>query len=161
MMVLPLHAGSLWQDYKKLRLVCFWKRVNGLSAAKSPVFPAANRRDVSYEFQEIMKHADISAHMFIDVSPGIQLMAESLLQEDPTDTALVTTRLGLTASGQGFGDNHDVKRNASGLNYVPLPANRAGSTPEYVSYSCGVYELPLPAQPRLSPGLEVRIPPIH
>lgn len=151
----PLVA-DMWHDYAKLRLVCFWKISATEAEASKPVFPAANRRDIPYQYQEIMKNADISAHLAFKISPAIELSVQSLLQDDGQDLALITTRLARLDTGAGFGDNHDVPRNASGMNVLPI--NKAGQT-SFVSYACGAYDLPLPAAPRvLTPA---RHPPIH
>jgi len=153
-------GGTLWQDHEKLRLVCFWKTVSSQKEAVDPAFPRRNRRDIAYEYQEIMKHPDISAHFFVEVASGVELTAESLLENNPEDRALVTTRLGVKSTGRGYGDNHELRRNTSGQNYVQINEGRS-SRPIFISYSCGVYELPIPAQPRLSPDESPREPPIH
>jgi len=154
-----LCAATMWHDHKSLRLLCYWKTVHSEKEARDTTFPPSNRQDAAYEYQEIMKQPDISAHMFIQVAPEAKLTVESLLQDDGQDLALVTTRLGLPATG--FGDNHDLRRNTSGQNYVQIKASGPNEKSTYVSYSCGVYELPLPAQPRLAPGSTPRLPPIH
>lgn len=149
---------TLWQDYDKLRLVCFWKTSATESDAKSPRFPPANRKDVPYESKELMKQRDISASFFVKITPSVELMVQSLLQDDARDQAVVTTRL--SYADKGFGDNHDVSRNTSGHNFVRIEPSMPG-TPAYVSYACGVYELPLPAQPSFPGDSQPRVPPIH
>ena len=136
----------MWQDYSKLRLVCFWKISASEAEALKPDFPAANRAFVAYEYQKIMKQADISAHLLVRISPDIELSVQSLLQDDGQDLAIITTRLAHLSAAKGFGDNHDVPRNVSGMNFLLLgpPAKS-----RYVSYACGPYEMPLPAKPRI------------
>lgn len=151
----PLLA-DMWQDYKKLRLVCFWKISASEAEAMKPVFPAANRRDTPYELQQIIKQTDISAHLAFKISPAIELSVQSLLQDDGQDLALITTRLARLDTGEGFGDNHDVPRNASGMNLLQI--HTAGQA-SFVSYACGAYEMPLPAVPRIH--APARRPPIH
>lgn len=146
----------MWQDHSSLRLVCFWKISASESEALKPEFPAGNRAVAAYEYQEIMKQADISAHLVAKISPDIELSVQSLLQDDGQDLAIVTTRLVHLSAGKGFGDNHDVARNASGMNFLLL-SSAAKKT--YVSYACGVYDLPVPSRPRiLEPA---RRPPIQ
>ncbi len=149
---------TLWQDYAKLRLVCFWKTSQTEKEARSPGFPPGNRKDVPYESKELMKTRDISAGFFVKITPRIELMVQSLLQDDPRDQAVVTTRL--SYADKGFGDNHDLSRNTSSHNYIRIEPPAAGF-PAYVSYACGVYEVPIPDRPRFPADAEPRVPPIH
>lgn len=146
----------MWQDYAKLRLVCFWKVSASEAEALRPEFPPANRVSAPYEYQEIMKQADISAHLLVKISPDLELSVQSLLQDDGQDLAIITTRLAHLSASKGFGDNHDVPRNVSGMNFQLLgPPSRN----VYVSYACGAYDLPLPAKPRVVE--RARRPPIQ
>lgn len=149
-------AGTMWQDYAKLRLVCFWKVTSSESEALNARFPAANRRDVAYEYQEILGHGDVSANLAVTLAPGLELTVQSLLQDDGQDLALITTRLVNARTRKGLGDNHDVARNASGMNYVLI---EEGGRRTYVSYACGAYDLPVPASPRIP--APARRPPIE
>lgn len=154
-------ASTMWDDYAKLRLVCFWKVVATEKEAMSPGFPPANRMAAAYEKQMLMGHPDISAAFFVTISPTNRLMANSLIEGAPDDTALVTTRMELQDQGRALGDNHSVPRNTSGQNFIWINSNKPNLPKQYLSYSCGVYQLPLPLQPSLAPGQTPRVPPIN
>lgn len=150
-----LQADSMWQDYQKLQLVCFYKTAATREEALRPVFPAGNRRAVGFEFQRILKQPDISATLQMRIAAGLSLTVTSLLQDDGQDLAIITTRLVREDNMKGFGDNHDTPRNTSGMNYMELDGFPGA---KFVSYACGLYDS-LPAQPRVVEG--ARVPPIR
>ncbi|MCE9597564.1 MAG: hypothetical protein K8S54_06310 [Spirochaetia bacterium] len=154
-------SSTMWDDYAKLRLVCFWKVVPTEKDAMAPWFPPMNRMETPYVKQMLMGQADISASFFVNVTPTNRLMANSLLEGAPDDTALVTTRMELRDQGKAMGDNHSVRRNTSGQNFIWTNSNTPSQPRKYLSYSCGVYQVPVPAQPALNPGESPRVPPIN
>lgn len=133
------YATTLWDDYKNLKLVCYYKTSYSEKAAQNGKFPRKNRLESLYVAQDLVGSPDISASFFYE-NFRVQFMANSLLFDDERDLALVTTRIGVKSTGEGYGDNQEIPRNGSARVMQFVGRDEASQRPLFFSAECRVVD---------------------